>query len=284
MNPFFEYIYTNIAKFIPLGRTLITVIVILLIFEIVLNLSRKALLKGTRTKKQKSNVKIFSKVLKYLFFIIIVISAIFSYAGSWTGWGLTMGLFSAALGWALQKPITGYAAWIMLVAKRPFEIGDRIIIGNVRGDVIDITLTHIYISEIGGLVAGEENSGRIIMVPNAIMFEQNIINYTSKDEHVLDQVAINITFESDLEKGEKLVLDAAKKFTKETIKKTNKKPYTRVYFKPNGVDLRVRYFAPAKQLQEISSNISKEVYHQIMDIKNINFAYPHNDVIISKKR
>jgi small-conductance mechanosensitive channel len=284
MNRFFEYIYTNIEKFIPLGRTIITVIVTLIIFDIILNLSRKTLLKGIKTKKQRSNVKIFSKVLKYIFFILIVISAIFSYAGSWTGWGLTVGLFSAALGWALQKPITGIAAWIMIVSKRPFEIGDRIIIGNVRGDVVDITLTHIYIAEIGGLVAGEETSGRIIMVPNAIMFEQNITNYTSKDEHILDQVAVNITFESNLEKAEKMILGAASKFTKEIIKKTNKKPYTRIYFKPNGVDLRVRYFAPAKQLQEISSNISKEIYIKIIKTKGINFAYPHNDVIISKKR
>ena len=284
MNSFFEYIYTNIEKFIPLGRTILTVVVILIIFELILNLSKRTLLKTVKTKKQKSNVKILSKVLKYIFFIIIVISAIFSYAGSWTGWGLTMGLFSAALGWALQKPITGFAAWIMMVSKRPFEIGDRIIIGKFKGDVVDITLTHIYIAEIGGLVAGEENSGRIIMVPNAIMFEQNITNYTSKDEIVLDQVAVNITIESNLHKGENIVLDAAKKFTKEIIKKTNKKPYTRVYFKPNGVDLRVRYFSPAKQLQEISSNISKEVYHQIRKTKNVNFAYPHNDIIMSKKR
>ena len=284
MNSFFEYIYTNIESFIPLGRTLLTVIITLVIFDIILNLSRRALLKSAKTKKQKSNVQIFSKVLKYIFVVIIVISAIFSYAGSWTGWGLTMGLFSAALGWALQKPITGYAAWIMMVTKRPFEIGDRIIIGTFKGDVVDITLTHIYIAEIGGLVAGEEKSGRVVMVPNAIMFEQNITNYTSKYEHVLDQVAVNITFESNLEKAEKMILAAANKFTKETIKKTNKKPYTRVYFKANGVDLRVRYFSPAKQLQEVSSNISREIYHQIMKTKGLAFAYPHNDVIIRKKR
>jgi small-conductance mechanosensitive channel len=284
MLPIIEYIKLNVEKFIPLGRALITIVITLIIFEIILKLARKGLLKATKTKKQRSNVKIFSKVLSYFFFIIIILSAIFSYAGSWTGWGVSIGLFSAALGWALQKPITGIAAWIMIVLRRPFEIGDRIIIGNVRGDVVDITLTHVYISEIGGIVAGEENSGRVILVPNSILFEQNIINYTSKNEFILDQVILTITYESDINKALELVKKSARKYIKESIKKTGKTPYVRTYFADNGMKLNVRYFAPAKNLQEISSNISKEIFDNIMKEKKINIAYPHTEVLLNKSK
>ncbi|MCK4521832.1 MAG: mechanosensitive ion channel family protein, partial [Nanoarchaeota archaeon] len=201
-----------------------------------------------------------------------------------TGLGVTVGLFTAALGWALQKPITGIAGWIMLVVKRPFDIGDRIIIGKVRGDVDDITLTHIYIKEIGGIVSGEENSGRIVMVPNSKLFEQDIINYTLQDEYVLDQVAVTVTYECNLDRAIKIALEAAKKCARDFIKQTGKKPYALTYFEPNGINVRVRYFAPAKHLQEISSAITKEIFDNIRKTKSVEIAYPHTEVVFRKKK
>lgn len=141
----------NLTKYVPIIRTIVTVAITFIIFNFIINFVKKKLLKRVKTKKQRSNVEIFSRVLKYILLIILILIGFSSYYGSWAGLGLGIGLFSAALGWALQRPITGIAAWIMIITKRPFEIGDRIIIGNVRGDVVDITLTHIYISEIGGL-------------------------------------------------------------------------------------------------------------------------------------
>jgi len=271
-------------KLIPFLRTIITILVFFVIFNIIFNIIKKALLKKAKTKKQISNIKIFSRIFRYLILVVLIIFAIFSYAGSWTGLGVSVGLFSAALGWALQKPITGIAGWIMVVIKRPFDIGDRIIIGNVRGDVEDISLTHIYVKEIGGIIGGEENSGRIVMVPNSKLFEQDITNYTQEDEYMLDQVAVNITYESNIDKAIKIAVEAAKKHTKDIIKKTNKEPYTLTYFTSNGIDLRVRYFSPTKKLQRISSAITKEIYDKVSKEKDVRFAYPHNEVILNKKK
>jgi len=283
MANFFEFL-GDLKIIVPLLRTIIIVILLIIVFNFILGLIKKGLLKRAKTKKQISNVEIFSRIFKYAFLLILIIFAIFTYTGSLAGLGLTVGLLSAALGFALQKPITGIAAWIMVVVKRPFEIGDRIIIGNVRGDVADITLTHIYIKEIGGIVAGEETSGRIIMVPNSILFEQNIVNYTSKDDYVLDQVTAAITYESNLDKAIKIALESAKKHTKEFIDITKKEPYVRTFFQPNGINVSVRYFSPAKRLQEISSTVTKEMYDRIMKTKGVEIAYPHTEVIFSKKK
>lgn len=273
----------NLSNFIPIVKTIIIIIIIFILSNLIINFVSRRLLKDAKTKKQISNIEIFSRVLKYGLFLILVIIGIFSYAGSWTGLGIGIGLFSAALGWALQKPITGIAAWIMLVIKRPFEIGDRIIVGNMRGDVIDISLTHIYLHEIGGLVPSEENSGRTIMVPNSILFEQNIINYTSQDEYILDQVVVAITYESNLEKAKKLVFEAAKKHTAEFFNKTKREPYIRTYFQANGINVHVRYFAPVKRLQEVSSNVTEGVFKAIIKTKDVEIAYPHTEILYRKK-
>jgi len=270
-------------NFLPVLKTLVLVVILISTFSIIVSFVKRSLLKRVKTKKQISNVKIFSRVLNLSFLIIVVLFAISSYAGSWAGLGLGIGLFSAALGWALQKPITGIAAWIMIVIKRPFEIGDRIIIGNVRGDVIDISLSHISLHEIGGIVGGEENSGRIIMVPNSTLFEQNIINYTSKDEYTLDQVALTVTYESDLNEAIKIVIDSAKEKLKDIIEITKKQPYPLTYFQASGIEVRVRYFAPATRLQEFSSGITQEIFQRINQTKKVEIAYPHTEVLFRNK-
>lgn len=274
----------SLAEYIPLLRMVITVVIVFIVFSLILALIKRGLLKKVKTKRQISNIEIFSGVLKYIFLLILALLAVSSYSGSWTSFGIWVGLFSAALGWALQKPITGVAGWIMVVTRRPFDIGDRVIIGNVRGDVQDITLTHIYLREVGGIVAGEENSGRIVMVPNSTLFEQNIVNYTKQDEYVLDQVTVTVTYESRLDKAIEIALESAKKRTREFIKETGKEPYVRTYFQPSGIDVIVRYFAVATRLQEFSSIITQEIFNRIMKTKEVEIAYPHTEVVFRKKR
>ena len=283
MNPFLESL-SSLKNLIPIIRTIIVVVIVFIILDSLIIFIKKQLLKRAKSKKQKSNVEIFARVSKYMIVLILVLFAIFSYTGSWTGLGLTVGLLSAALGWALQKPITGIAGWIMVVTKRPFEIGDRVIIGTVKGDVVDINLTHIHLREIGGIVAGEESSGRIIMVPNSTLFEQTIINYTQQDEYMLDQVAVTVTFESNIDKAIKLALESAKAHTKDVIKATKHEPYIRTYFKPSGIFVSVRYYSPVKRIQEFSSIITKEIFDRIRKTRDVKIAVPHVKIITDKKK
>ncbi len=73
----------------------------------------------------------------------------------------------------------------MVVTKRPFDIGDRIIIGDIKGDIVDINLSHIRMLEVGGLTEDEEVSARVVMVPNWMLFEKNIIDYTLDNDYVI---------------------------------------------------------------------------------------------------
>ena len=122
------------------------------------------------------------------------------------------------------------------------------------------------------------------MIPNSKLFEQDIINYTLQDEFILDQVTTLITYESNLDKAIKISLDAAKKHINDFIKSTKKEPYVRTFFQPNGINVNIRYFAPAQRLQEISSKITQELFKQISKSRDIEIAYPHTDVFLRKKR
>ena len=204
--------------------------------------------------------------------LIIALFAFFTYIGSWTSLGIVAGLLTAALGFALQKPITGVAAWIMVIMKRPFNIGDRIKIGDVKGEVYDISLTHIYIDEVGGLINSEELSGRNIMVPNYLLFEQNIINYTLLNDYVIGEVITSVTYESNIKKALEIVEKATLAHIKEHVDIMKKEPKIRVAMEYEGIKIKSRFFVPVKIIQKISSEITKDIIFNIKKQKDIKFA------------
>ena len=139
---------TLIEEQLPILKAIFIAIVFLLLINFLTKKIKKSLLEKAKSKSQISNIKILTRIIEITLSVIIIAFVFFSYIGSWTGLGIVAGLLTAALGFALQKPITGVAAWIMIIVKRPFQIGDRIKIGEIKGDVYDISPTHIYIDEV----------------------------------------------------------------------------------------------------------------------------------------
>lgn len=172
----------------------------------------------------------------------------------------------------------------MMTIKRPFSIGDRIIIGDVRGDVYDITLTHIYPDEVGAGVSSGEVTGRNIMVPNYLFFENNITNYTLTHDFVLSSMDISITYESDLDRAIEIIEGVAVKQIAELKEKHKEAPYTRISMADSSMIVSLKFYVPVKQLMELKSKITKEVYDLIKKEKNVEIAYPHTTVIFKDKK
>lgn len=262
---------------------LVILLVALIVYKIITAALKRILFSRAKTKKQRSNTKVFLSLWRYAFVIVIIMGLLFYMGGDMTGLGIWAGLMTAAIGWALQKPITGIAGWLMIIVKKPFHIGDRILIGNVKGDVVDITLTHIYLKEIGGTIGGEETSGRIVMIPNSVLFEQNIINYTLQDDFILDQVVIAVTYESNLDRAMKICDEATRKITKPFMSEMPNPPYIRTFFQPSGIDVKTRYYVKAAERIKIISEITQEINRNIKKAKDITIAYPHTEVVLRKR-
>jgi small-conductance mechanosensitive channel len=175
--------------------------------------------------------------------------------------GLTVAFVSMILGWSLQRPVTGVAAWLMVMIKRPFMIGDRIIIQGVRGDVLEISPTHILLGEVGGTVGGEESSNRGILIPNAVLFDQMVINYAVSDDtkYILDEVPVRVSYDSDYALAEQTLIACAREATQEIIEDTGRVPEVRAEFFDSGVFMRLRYQSIAVDRQKISTAIVAKV-------------------------
>ena len=230
-----------------------------------------------------TNAQNFMAVWGYIWTAIIAIFGIISLSGSLKTLGISAGFLGMVLGWSLQAPVTGIAAWLMLILKRPFKIGDRVIIAGITGDVMDITLTHVILNQVGGTVSSEERSGRGILIPNAILFGQTITNYTLEEEYILVEVPVRITFKSDWAEAEQILVRAAQEVTADVIKETGEEPFIRAELFDAGIMMRLRYKTRPVNRAESLSDIVKIIFHEFSNSKNVEFCYAHSEVIYSWK-
>ena len=227
----------------------------------------------------EENAKSFLKVWRALWKFIIAVLVIMAMSGSLKLLGLTAGFFGMMLGWSLQQPVTGIAAWLMIIIKKPFKIGDRVIIAGITGDVTGISLTHVILNQVGGSVGGEERSGRGILIPNAILFQNVIINYTLDQEFMLDEVPVRLTFDSDWNRAKEIMIAAAKEVTKDIIAKTEEDPFIRAKFLDWGILVRLRYNTIPTKRQELSTYIIEILLREFgKEFPRVRFAVPSQNI------
>ncbi|MGM0666568.1 MAG: mechanosensitive ion channel family protein [Bacteroidota bacterium] len=115
----------------------------------------------------------------------------------------SFGLIGLALSWALQTPIESFTGWLMNAFRRYYRVGDRILVGNVFGDVFRIDFLSTTVWEIGspsqpGFVNAEQATGRMVTFPNNEILSGTIINLTGDFPWVWDELVIAVANESDI--------------------------------------------------------------------------------------
>jgi small-conductance mechanosensitive channel len=205
-------------------------------------------------------------------------------------WHVIVSVTAAGLVIALADAILSVAGWLFILVRRPFNVGDRIRIGDVIGDVIDIRLFQTTLLEVGEWVSGEQSTFRLAHCPNNALFRQPIWNYTSGFPFIWDELGVAVTFESDWRSARQIMLDRAVEGAQEAqtrakagLKELRKKyaikystltPAVYVTIADNGVRLTLRYLTGARDRRTIQDNLSRGILEDFEANGNINFAYP----------
>jgi small-conductance mechanosensitive channel len=201
-----------------------------------------------------------------------------------------LGLITAGVAIALKDLVTSLAGWIFILWRRPFMVGDRIQIGDYQGDVIDIRVFKFSLMEIGNWVDAEQSTGRIIHVPNSMVFTDVLANYSQGFQFIWHEIPILITFESNWQKAKKILLKiankhasqlsaAAEKRMKEASKKymvfyTTLTPTVYTTVKDCGVLLTMRYMIEPKKRRGSDQEIWEAILKDFAKNSDIDFAYP----------
>ena len=200
------------------------------------------------------------------------------------------GLLSAGIAIALKDPISDLAGWIFILWRKPFEVGDRIQLGDHAGDVIDIRIFQFTIIEIGNWVDADQSTGRILHLPNSRVFMDVLANYSVGFNYIWHEIGVLVTFESDWQKAKKILLsivnDKSESITKtaeKKIKDASKKymifykkltPIVYTSVKDSGVMLTMRFLCDPRKRRGYEQAIWEEVLIIFSKNEDIDFAYP----------
>lgn len=132
-----------------------------------------------------------------------------------------VGLIGAGLAFALQRVITAIAGYFVILRGKTFNVGDRIVMGGVRGDVIALSFMQTKIMEMGQPPGMQQNepsvwvksrqfTGRIVTVTNDKIFSEPVFNYTDQFPYVWEEVSLSIHFTDNRDRAEEVMLEAAR--------------------------------------------------------------------------
>jgi small-conductance mechanosensitive channel len=129
--------------------------------------------------------------------------------------GVVLGLATAGLAFAMQEVVGAIAGWFNIVSGRIFRVGDRIQMGGVRGDVIDITPLRTKVMEIGSSVgdgswvAGRQYTGRIVAISNKATFTEPVFNYSAAFEFIWEELTVPVAYREDWRAAERILAEEA---------------------------------------------------------------------------
>lgn len=200
-----------------------------------------------------------------------------------------LGLLSAGVAIALQDLIVNLAGWGFILWRRPFTVGDRIEINSRAGDVIDVRLFAFSLLEIGGRIDAEQSTGRVIHIPNGVIFREAIANYSQGLPYIWNEIPVLVTFESNWEKAKEIVTRVVNQFAPEVgeaVKAYGRKSGQRfvisygnvapaVYTKvdANGVLLTMRYLVNPRQRRNSEQQMWEAILRAFTQHDDIDFAY-----------
>ncbi len=200
-----------------------------------------------------------------------------------------LGLASAGLAVALHDTIANVAGFFFIESRKPFRVGDRIQIGETRGDVIDIRLFEFSIVEVGQWVDADQSTGRIIHVPNSLAMRQPLANYHIGFEYIWNEIPVLVTFESNWKKAKELLTgisrenaESLSRGAQEQIRRAARKylivtgtltPTVYTSVKDSGVMLTIRYLVDPRQRRGTEQKIWENILEAFAKEPDIDLAY-----------
>lgn len=226
--------------------------------------------------------------------LFVAVFIVFGVASIWfddpTTLTTALGLVTAGLAFALQKVVTAFAGYLVILRGKTFNVGDRIAMGGVRGDVIALGFTQTTIMEMGQppavqgadpamWVQSRQYTGRVVTVSNAKIFDEPVYNYTHEFPYLWEEMALPIPYTADRDRVEKILLDVAARHAVRTeeldaaaldelkrryfLERLGTQP--RVYWRltDNWLELTVRFVVRDRGIRDVKDAMSRDIIKEL---------------------
>lgn len=274
MEDFTDFVFANTS----VQKYVIAFIGILLIIGLVKVIKKNLFnhIKADNWYKTRKSINVVGYVL-----VIFLLGIIFN--DTLGGFAVTLGFAGAGITFALREVITSVAGWLGILGGGFYKTGDRIQLGGIKGDVIDIGILRTTVMELGEWVDADLYNGRIVRIANSYVFSEPVFNYSADFPFLWDEIKIPIRYGSNYEKTKKILEDAAtdlvgeyteqaqvdwnKMVKKFAIENQTLNSMVTIDITDNWINYTLRYVVDYKKRRSVKNSLFTQILKQI-DLTN----------------
>lgn len=229
------------------------------------------------------------KIVDYILFGGAVILSVAIFFELLVSVGLTFGLIGFALTMIFQNPILSFAGWVYINVSNLYRVNDRIRIGEIKGDVIDIDIFRTKLLEIGG----EHNtsnipSGRLAYFPNSMVLTTPLYNYNKYFRYIWVEVPFTLAYGSDIKTASEIIEKELKAYLKKDVKKIRNsfkiamgRLHVETEFEPyfininpanTGLDIRVNFVVSPLEISDATTEVARRIVEKLKKSKKVKFT------------
>ncbi len=203
-------------------------------------------------------------------YIIIIIGVLFSFQFlglDLTGLTVILGFLSVGIGFGLQNVTSNFISGLIVLFERPISVGDRVMVNDVEGDVIEINIRATKIRTMDNIS---------LIVPNSEFVSKNVINYSHGDPTYRLEINVGVSYNSNLDTVVKALDEVAKE--NETVLKTVPHNIQLVEFGDSSWNMKLLVWIPdVKFYPTVRNELNQAIVRKFAEYK-IEIPFPQRDL------
>jgi len=270
----------------PVVGKISTIIIGIAVIWLIIKYIQKNLFSKIKDNNNRYRAKKIIGFVGYFFSIVLLIVVFSDKLG---GLSIAFGVAGAGIAFALQEVIASFAGWLAIMFGDFYKSGDRVQLGGIKGDVMDIGVLRTTIMETGQWVDGDLYNGRIVLIANSFVFKEPVFNYSADFPFLWDEIKIPIQYGSNYDKAKALILNAGVDVAGDLTEKSREKwqalqnkyrledaitePAIYMVANDNWVEYTLRYVVSYKKRRATKTELFTRILKQVEDTKGeIKFA------------
>jgi len=186
------------------GKIVVTLFAILLVV-IVVRFAQRALGRYIQDNDRRYRMR---KMVTFSGYLLAIFLLTLIFSDKLSSLTIAFGVTGAGIAFALQEVIASVAGWVGLSFGRLYKIGDRVQLGGIKGDVIDIGVLRTTLMECGAWITGDLYNGRIVRVSNSFIFKEPVFNYSADFPFLWDEIIMPVRYGSDYDLARRIFEEA----------------------------------------------------------------------------
>ena len=271
--------------FDPIIGKIATIIIGVAIIWVIIKAIQRNLFSKIKSIDSRYKAIKFSGFLGYLL-TIILLTVVFS--DKLGGLTVALGVAGAGIAFSMQEIIVSFAGWLAIIFGGFYKSGDRVQLGGIKGDVMDIGVLRTTIMETGEWVDGDLYNGRIVLVANSFVFKEAVFNYSGNFPFLWDEIKIPIRYGSNYDMVKEILLDVGKKVASDLSTELKEdwislqsrylledaltEPMVSIVINDHNVEFTLRYIVEYKKRRTTKTELFTQILKKVEATKDVYFT------------